>query len=71
MPSDTDSGIITIISVRLKGKSFLRKEIYGYLQKKLKPLKNEVRSMSFSFAFLPFSDAQSYVRRKHYSGIVK
>jgi hypothetical protein len=34
LPSDTDSGIVTIISVHLKSKSLLRKEIYDDLQKK-------------------------------------
>ena len=37
--SDVDSGIVIIISVRLKSKSLLRKEIYGDLEKSLKPLK--------------------------------
>ena len=33
MPSDTDSGIVTIISVRLKSKSILWKEVYGDFEK--------------------------------------
>jgi hypothetical protein len=31
-PSDTDSGMVTIISVCIKNKSLLGKEIYGYFE---------------------------------------
>ena len=34
MSSDTDSGMVTIISVRFESKSLLGKYIYGYLEKK-------------------------------------
>ena len=44
MPSDIDSGMVTIISVRLKSKSLLRKEIYGDFEKSLKSLENGARS---------------------------
>ena len=37
LPSDTASGMVTIIWVRLKSKSLLRKEIYGGFEKSLKP----------------------------------
>jgi hypothetical protein len=34
LPSDTDSGIVIFISVRIKNKSLLRKDIYGNFDKK-------------------------------------
>ena len=34
LPSNTDSGMIAIISIRPKIKSLLRKEIYGGLKRK-------------------------------------
>ena len=36
LPSDTDSRMITIISVRFKSKNLLRKGFYGVFEKSLK-----------------------------------
>ena len=45
MLTDTDSGMVSNASVRLKNKRLLRNEVYGDFEKKsLKPLENGVRS---------------------------